>query len=173
MNLTKQIIISSIVAGLTAAVVLLIGSIFVGGNQSADSFGASGGITRYPNGGVVARFLKVSTSTAQTVGTDGTLTIGPSGTAITKYLCGTATWDPAAIGTSTTAVSVDIAVPGATYGDIVLASLGNPAATTTPLLWSVSGSITGTATATVTLYNFSTTTAINLATSTAKACVIN
>lgn len=55
----------------TAVVVVLVGLKLVG-NQSAESFGAAIGITRYPNSGIAARFLNITaTAGTATAGTDG------------------------------------------------------------------------------------------------------
>lgn len=117
----------------------------------------SGGIT---NSGALTQSA-TSTFTGQ-------VTIGTSGTAISAYKCATATWNPDSIGTSTVsgaATSTDIALAGAVMGDTCTGSLTS--ATTSAA--SINCFISGTATATIRLLNLGST-ALDLATGTAKAC---
>lgn len=157
----------------TAAIALgvslvVVGGFFwlVGGQSVHDVAGA--GITRYPNSGIVARYLKVSTATPQTAGTDGTFSIG-GGTEIQKYACSSVTWNPGSLTTSTitNATSVDLAVSGVVLGDLCHASLDS--ATSTSL--GVGCSIAANGTGTITLSNRGfTNAAIDAATGTAKFC---
>ena len=78
MNNLKQILVSALVAGLVAGVVSVFGVMLVG-NQLADSqnLGAVLGITRYPNSGLSAHYLKLTDSPAtSTAGAEGSLTVG-------------------------------------------------------------------------------------------------
>ena len=139
------------------------------GNQSADSFGASGGLTRLPNGGMAMRYLKVTTSAnTATAGTDGALNIG-AGTDINKYLCGTnTTFNPASITSSTDSyATTSVTVAGAAIGDVVLVTLSTASSSD---IWSVDGKITTAGQVNVMLTANAT---INMTTTTVKACVIN
>lgn len=72
----KQHLLSAAVAALVASVVVFIGSGLVG-NQSVPTtdFGASG-FNRFPNSGVVAKFLNITATpgTVTSAGTDGSIT---------------------------------------------------------------------------------------------------
>ena len=160
------------VAAITTIVVL--GAVFfvarLVGNQSADTLGASGGITRFPNGGIAARYLKLTTSAnTATAGTAGTFSVG-GGTEIDLYRCGTATWNPGSIATSTfaQATTTDIAITGAALGDVCIASLTSSTST----LAQLTCAITATATSTIQLVNLGEV-ALDLASGTARVCVVS
>ena len=162
-----------VVAVITSVVVLgiaIVGARLVG-NQSADgALGASGGITRYPNGGIAARYLKLTTSAGTaSAGTDGTFSVG-GGTEIDLYNCATATWNPGSIATSTlaAATSTDIALSGAVLGDVCIASLTSATTTAAQLTCAV----TATGTSTIQLVNISET-AVDYATGTARTCIVS
>lgn len=162
-----------VVAIITSVVVLgvaIVGARLVG-NQSADVLGASGGITRYPNGGIAARYLKVTTSAnTASAGTDGTFSIG-GGTEIDLFKCATATWNPGnleAASSTISSTSTAITVSGATTGDPCVASLTSATST----LMAVSCHITGSDTATVEIQNLRET-AHDAPSGTAKACIIS
>ncbi len=101
-----------------------------------------------------------------------TVTIGSGGTAINKYICGSKTWNPDSIASSTDGLpgitTTTVAVSGATLGDVVLASFDSATSTE---VWTISGKMTSSATATVTMVSYQTA-ALDLSTSTVKACVI-
>ncbi len=82
--------------------------------------------------------------------------------------CVSTSWNPPSIGTSTpnaSATSTDIAFPGAVMGDKCLGSLTSATSSAA----SVNCFFTGTATATIRLFNIGTT-ALDLATGTAQVC---
>ena len=168
----KHTIITAICAAFVAAVVVFTGLTLVG-NQSVgetvQQFGAALGITRYPNSGLAARYLKITTTAGTaTAGTDGSFSIG-GGTEITGYKCVTATWNPGSLASSSidgiSATSTDIALTGAVAGDLCDASLTS--ATSSSAL--VNCTISGTATGTIQLLNIGSA-ALDLATGTAKVC---
>ena len=162
----KNLLFTSLAAFLGALLAVLLGGLV--NSQPAETLGASGGITRFPNGGVVARYFKVSTSTAQTAGTDGTLNIG-GGTDIKKYLCGTnTTFNPGALTSSTDSfATTSVTVADAAIGDVVLVTLST---STSQDVWRVTGKV-GTAGAVNVMFTVNA--ALDLTTTTAKACVIN
>ena len=104
---------------------------------------------------------------AATATFSGATVLGSSGTAISNYKCATGTWDPGSIGTSTLlfTTSTDIALTGAVMGDTCKGSFS----TTTTNGIKVECGITGTATGTLFLTNWSAA-AINLGSGTAKVC---
>lgn len=80
-NNLKTVIVAALVASLITVGVLVIGTKLVG-NQSADGqsleqmLGAAVGITRFPNSGIAARCLNITTSAGTaTACTDGTVTL--------------------------------------------------------------------------------------------------
>lgn len=166
----KQNLLTALVAALVASLVATLALLLVG-NQSAESLGAQLGITRYPNSGIAARFLTISTTAGTaTAGADGSFTVSGVTTLngeTTLGNCGTATFNPGAIATSTlaAATTTDIALPGAALGDVCLASLTSATST----FAQVTCNISGTATATLQLVNLDVT-ALDLATGTAKVC---
>jgi hypothetical protein len=94
---------------------------------------------------------------------------GASYTIRTAHNCATSSWNPGSLSTSTVgnATTTDIALTGAVVTDKCEAVLSS--ATSTAL--NVECNITGTATATLTLYNNGTTNAaIDVATGTAQVC---
>ena len=97
------------------------------------------------------------------------LSIGDGGTVISKYLCATdATWDPASTSSSTAPATLDMALSGATVGDIVLASIDSATSTGE---WFVSGRVKSTGTTTIMLHSVIGS-ALNLSTVTAKTCIV-
>lgn len=164
----KQLLITAIVAAIVASLVVLIGIRLVG-DQSAE-FGASG-ISRYPNSGIAAKYLKVTaTPGTATAGSDGGLTIGSGGTEMTKYLCATVSWNPPSVASSgnplTNATSTSITLTGAVLGDICKATLSS---NTSTLAHSLTCNIQIADTAYATYANLSAT-AIDNVTGTLKAC---
>lgn len=100
------------------------------------------------------------------VSTDS-VTIG-SGTAVTKYSCATATWNPPAIGTSSVALaatSTDIALSGSVVGDTCSASLSSATSSDARLGCVIAAN----ATATLQVQNLGSA-SLDLATGTAKVC---
>lgn len=154
----KTILVSATVAAL---VVFILGGLV--GNQPVEL----GSGTRFPNG---LSADSTSPSAGEVRGT--TLTITGAATLsgeITLGNCGTATWNPGSLASSSvdgiSATTTDIAVPGAALGDSCIASLDS--ATSTSALFSCN--ISGTATGTITLANTGSA-ALDLATGTAKIC---
>lgn len=95
------------------------------------------------------------------------LTIG-DGTAVSKFNCGTATWNPASITSSTDSyTTTSVTVSGATAGDVSLVSL---ASVTSTNLWKLTSKVIGTDTVQVTMTAQG---AVDLTTTTAKACVFH
>src|SRR3990167_9490545 len=119
MNNSKTILTSIITSVIVVGVVLL--GAWLVGNQSADGTLGALGITRFPNSGIAAQYLKLSsTPGTATAGSAGTLTVSGattlSGTTTltgetTLGNCATKTWDPGSIATSTLAqaTTTDIA----------------------------------------------------------------
>ena len=169
MNTFKAIAVAAITTIVCLGAVFFVARLV--GNQSADNaLGAVLGITRYPNSGIAARYLKVSTTAGTaSAGTDGTFSIG-GGTEIDLYKCATATWNPGSIATSTlaAATSTDIALSGAVLGDLCIGSLNS--ATTTAA--QVTCAVTATGTTTIQLVNLSET-AVDYATGTARTCIVS
>ena|SRR3990167_763525 len=104
-----------------------------------------------------------------------TLTVGSGGTAVNLYKCySSTTFDPGSVSSSTAAVSVSFLTPSVSAGDILVPSL---ATTTSSGLWALFANVSagsGSATASTTLYLYGIDgAAVNLATTTAKVCVIN
>ena len=104
----------------------------------------------------------------------GGITVGNQGQFISKYKCYSDTaFNPSSVSTTTADQSDAFLTPFANYGDIVVASL---ATTTSASLWEVRGTVTaggGLVNATTTLYMHGVYTAIDLATTTAKICIIS
>lgn len=105
----------------------------------------------------------------EVLNSSGDLIIGSGGTEINKYLCGTnTTFNPAAITSSTDSyATTSVTVSGAAIGDVVLVTL---ATSTSADLWTVTGKVTTAGQVNVILTSAG---ALNLATTTVKACVIN
>lgn len=84
MNNLKQTAVASLVGALVGLVVLLVGSVLVGNNQSAD-LGApitANSVTRFPNSGLAARFLYITSGAMPTTAqTDGSAYFGGNVTA--------------------------------------------------------------------------------------------
>lgn len=107
-----------------------------------------------------------------------TVTFGSGGTEINKYICGSKTWNPDSVASSTDGLpgitTTTVAVTAGTLGDVVLVSLAHA---TSSEVWTLNGKITasatatGSATSTVTLTSYQTA-ALDLTTTTVKACVI-
>lgn len=154
----KQTLLASLVSGLVVGllfvgVLSLKGEQKLGGTTNLDSLELSGTLT---SAGIV---------------NSGTMTVG-GGTAISKYSCTTASWNPGSVATSTitNSTSSDIALSGAVVTDICGASLSS--ATSSAIR--VGCAITGAATATISITNLGTTNAaIDLATGTAEVCYWN
>lgn len=156
---------------LVAALIAVFIGAWIGNNQSG-TFGASG-ITRYPNSGIAAKFLKLTASAGTaTAGNDGELLLGAlgfdSGTVIQEHGCNTASYDPPFIGTAyqaTSTASTTIALSGAALGDICVASL----TTATTSVVSVGCNVSATGTSTFRIQNFGAD-QIDIATGTARVC---
>lgn len=86
--------------------------------------------------------------------------------------CGSATWNPASVASSSvdgiSSVTTDIAVPGLALGDICVASLDSSTSTSAFFTCTATGAATGT----ISLFNRGTA-ALDLATGTAKICYFN
>src|SRR3990167_2721553 len=143
--MNKELLYSAGVAALVASLVFIVGFWLVG-SQSADLLGGFGQ-NRYPNSGFAMRYLQITDSPATStaiqdsslyvkgtstqvgaVSLSTSLTVGSSGTAINKYLCGTATFRPGTLN-GATAASTTVSVLGATLGDIVFASFNSASST--------------------------------------------
>ena len=141
---------------------------FAGGPQFASDIAVLGNIFTGASATQLTSNGTVVAAVSSTVSTNS-LTVG-GGTAVTKRSCATATWNPGSVASSGAAsglyvTSTDIALPGTVAGDLCVASLSS--ATSSGL--STDCTITGTATATIALYNISGS-AIDPATGTAKVC---
>lgn len=99
----------------------------------------------------------------------GTLTIGSGGTTISKYLCGTATWNPTAVTSSSLSyTTTTVTVTGAAVGDVVIVSLGTSTSSESLVL---TGQVS--AASTVLMRLRAVAADVDLTTTTVKACVIN
>lgn len=173
-----EIAIGALIGGLLAAVALYFGgSAHFGGTplnydktyQGADFVltGSQGGgvnnfkTAAYPGGTETTRINSNGSTTISSLAIGG-------GTVINNYSCASVTWNPGSVATATPSAaetSTDIALTGAVLGDTCTGSLSS--ATTTGA--QIGCAITGTATATVSVFNISGS-ALDLATGTAKAC---
>lgn len=106
--------------------------------------------------------LYAGTTQQFSVNSTGQLTLG-GGTAVSKFACFTATWNPPSVA-SNTAVTVDVSTPGVTLGDIEQTSL----ATSTQGL-QLEANASTTATSSVILSNTGIA-AVDIATTTVKVC---
>ncbi len=177
----KKLFLRIAVSSVTAVVTLAAGASLAGAaltftatNVSSDGAltvdGTGAAMTIGPN----ATAITIGSSSLNVlfpgnVSTTGSVAIG-DGTAISKYSCATATWNPGSVATSTLAAvtSTNVALTGAVLGDLCLGSLTS--ATTSDA--QVQCNITGTATATISLTNVGAA-ALDLATGTAKVCYIH
>lgn len=137
------------------------------GNQSAEPLVQLGGGTRFPSG---ISADSTSPSSGEVRGTTLTITGATTLTGETTLgNCGTATWNPASLASSSVdginEASTDIALTGAALGDVCFGSLDSATSTSAVFLCNISGTATGT----ITLLNTGTG-ALDLATGTAKVC---
>lgn len=99
--------------------------------------------------------------------TTGTFTLGSTGTAADLLKCGTATWDPPSISSSTPS-STPVTVSGAALGDTVLVG-----SSVSPQTLKIVGHVTTTDTLVVTFFQPADSAAVNLATTTVRACALS
>lgn len=120
-------------AFVAGAVLTFVGLMLVG-NQSAQTFGAALGITRYPNSGIAARFIAISTTAGTaTAGTDGSLSVGGGSSITVLQKCTSFTYNPSTFSSSTDATTT-VAIAGPVVGDTLVATF---ATTTSGQDWHV------------------------------------
>jgi hypothetical protein len=156
-------------AKIVLAFVLGIALTFVGltlvGNQSAASLGAgitANTITRYPNSGIAARFLRVSTVMPTSTQTDGSFQLGTGGLNSQVNVVGTASATVGqfvlggiSVGSATSSATSTITIPvaGLAVGDPCSAGLTTAPLTAFGIDPSITTSTANVATATVTFWN--------------------
>lgn len=145
--------VKNIAIGVLSVALVLVGLLYLGQKLN---FGVAAGTDHYFQENMIAG-----------------LTVG-DGTVVNKYKCYTDTFDPGSVSSSSVASSKAFLTPGASAGDIVFASLSSVTSTNQ---WFATAKITagsGTAGATTTLYLRGTEgAAVDLATTTAKVCIVN
>lgn len=164
--------------------VVIIGVYFLG--VKGVSFGGADVVN--PMNPIFTNGFRVGNSATQIIDKDGALTIagtatltgattltgasilGSGGTAISFYKCGTATWNPVSIGSTTTALaSTSVTVGGAALGDVAIVSISN---STSSELWRITAKVTAASTTQVMLTSLSAD-ALDLTTTTVKVCVFH
>lgn len=159
--------LKTIIAAVITSVVISLVVVGLVGGSAAQVFGSQvqNDVFWFTGGIKLGNSGATSFDASGNLATGGTLTIGSGGTALSNYKCFTASWNPAAVGSST-AATLDIATPGVTLGDSENASI----ATSTQGL-AVTASASTTATSTITLFDSDNTgVALDIATTTAKIC---
>lgn len=134
-----------------------------------------GGLTNYDEIGTTDGYEVDSTQVIDGSGNwvgSGTVTVGSGGTAITKYVCATATWNPGAMSSSTVA-STSLLLAGSALGNVTLASFDAVSSTAE---WIAEGKVTAVGSTTIFLRPQLGTQAylagLDLGTSTARTCII-
>ena len=154
--LAIAILVVGCVAGVVAAPYLsqsgIVGATASGGPVFYSDLSIAGNLFAGPN------FTQITSKGVYV----GTTQVG-GGTLVSKYVCSTATWNPAPVATSSQQ-TLDISTPGVTLGDVEFASL----ATSTQGL-SLEANASTTATSSVILSNNSAA-AVDIATTTVKVC---
>lgn len=161
----KLVIISAVISALVSSLTF-VGFSLVG---DSDQLGAIGN-NRFPNSGIAARSLNISTTPNSATLTDGTATFAnlqiDSGSTIAEHSCNTAAWDPGAVSSSTVATTT-VTLTGAALGDIAVVSFDSATSTEQ---WNINAKITGAGTSTVTMFAGDVNDTVNITTSTLRVC---